>query len=206
MLPIADSTPSFTEASSNASALGENLMVSGTSKQSFVQKVACQIVMCLRTMRMWYRSASCAKIAPSPAIKVNWCTARDLQVAHAVWQDRDMLTLILRHTHPEVSKCTTLSVVNKLYRVCMRVAFCQNVHDALMPLLRQVNPSILEVDVNRTLSAYVFDKRVPSQYLTSPGAFTFVERYIVESCSRDDRSERLDEITRGMVERLADVF
>ena len=138
----------------------------------------------------------------------------DHQVAHAFWQDRDMVVLMLRRTHPEVDdRAANLGCANQFCRECMRTAARQNVLDTLMPLLIEVKPTLLEVDVSRVLSARIFDRRplhpigsiAPRHTTISPGHLTFMVRYIVESHSRNDRSEHLDEHMRGMMERLADV-
>ena len=82
------------------------------------------------------------------------------------------------------------------------MAVRQNVAETLLPLLRLVKSNVSEVDVSRMLSAYIFDKKIPSQHLISTGQVTYTVRYIVEGLAEGDRGERFDDHTHRMAERL----
>ena len=76
-----------------------------------------------------------------------------------------------------------------------------------MPALWHVKPKLLELDVGRTLSECIFEKRMPSHnHLLSHGELTYMIKYIVHCRLRGDRSVHLDEIMRGMVDRLVNVL
>ena len=129
------------------------------------------------------------------------------QVAHSVWQNCDMVTLFLRQTHPEIGdSATNLTGVNKLYRKCFQMAVRQNVAETLLPLLRLVKSNVSEVDVSRLLSAYIFDKKIPSQHLISTGQVTYSVRYIVEGLAEGDRGEHFDDHTHRMAEQLLEAL
>ena len=73
--------------------------------------------------------------------------------SHALWNNRDIITAIMKCTHPEIhnSDKRALCLTSKLLKVCTNEAAKQNAYTLLSPVLNGLRPGIQAYEIEKLI-------------------------------------------------------
>ena len=123
--------------------------------------------------------------------------------SHALWNNRDIITAIMKCTHPEIhnSDKRALCLTSKLLKVCTNEAAKQNAYTLLSPVLNGLRPGIQAYEIEKLIENCMSHTMLCSAEV-SPGCLRFSFQYILNCLCLDQLTENMEENMRRMAQNL----
>ena len=117
---------------------------------------------------------------------------------HALFENRDVVFVIIRHVHPEVhdDDKAVLLQINKLFHVCTNEAVKANAFASMLPVLRRLDESVTQKKVEQLVERFMSSTRA------SDGCLRFSFKYILNCHHHGPLAEHMQNIVSLMAQNL----